>query len=101
MAAYLEVWTPADQKFVTLAAGPAGRDTAVAGRRAHLPDRGEPKQARALPSGSRWGREYRPLVQLSRLREAVISGWRDGRWRWLRLRWDPGPPAAAKPPGTS
>jgi|RhiMetStandDraft_4_1073278.scaffolds.fasta_scaffold810330_1 hypothetical protein len=31
MAAYLEVWTPADQKFVTLAAGPAGRDTAVAG----------------------------------------------------------------------
>ena len=70
MAAYLEVWTPADQKFVTLAAGPAGR-------------------------------EYRPLVQLSRLREAVISGWRDGRWRWLRLRCDPGQPAAAKPPGTS
>jgi hypothetical protein len=31
MAAYLEVWTPAGQKFVTLAAGPAGRDTAVAG----------------------------------------------------------------------
>jgi hypothetical protein len=30
MAAYLEVWTPADQRFVTLAAGPAGRDTAVA-----------------------------------------------------------------------
>ena len=29
MAAYLEVWTPAGQKFVTLAAGPAGRDTAV------------------------------------------------------------------------
>ena len=31
MGAYLEVWTPADQRFVTLAAGPAGCDTAVAG----------------------------------------------------------------------
>jgi hypothetical protein len=31
MAADLKVWTPAGREFVTLAAGPAGRDTAVAG----------------------------------------------------------------------
>jgi hypothetical protein len=31
MVACLEVWTAANREFVTLEAGPAGRDTAVAG----------------------------------------------------------------------